>query len=138
MLTTKTVNDGFHDETQQGFGRSLKHGIFRAFGTRELTLTDQLNFFPLTTIRTDTSSSFWYQIVYSPASAKQTTLRCDVYLSKKVDHFQLEGKIKDKLESHIKHDIQEYEKTYARLTSSSHDPTSNDGRFISNCFRFCR
>ncbi|KAH6884443.1 Rieske [2Fe-2S] iron-sulfur domain-containing protein [Thelonectria olida] len=121
------VKDGFQSSsgTLQAFAGSLSHGIFRVFGTRELTRTSQLNFFPLTTIHTETGSPFWYQVVCSPDSAKQTTLRCDVYLPKTIDSFQFEGKIKDGLESHIKSNIQDYEKTYARIIGLNSAPTSS-------------
>ena len=140
MLKTDTVKDGFQSSsgTLQALAGSLSHGIFRAFGTHELTRTSQLNFFPLTTIHTETGSPFWYQVVCSPDSAKQTTLRCDIYLPKTIDSFQFEGKIKDALESHIRSNIQDYEKAYARIIDLNNAPTSSYGRFSSIYSQFHR
>ncbi|CAM1508033.1 Fc.00g048810.m01.CDS01 [Cosmosporella sp. VM-42] len=93
-------------------------GIFRAFSAYRLTPTGQLCFFPVTTAYTKTGSPFWYQVTCSPDSPQQTTLRCDIYSSKKSNSSRSEDAIKD-LESHMKTSIEYYEEKFATLASSN-------------------
>ncbi|KAI5461765.1 Rieske [2Fe-2S] iron-sulfur domain-containing protein [Mariannaea sp. PMI_226] len=114
------------NETSSSFP-SRTSGKIQSVSTGSSTPVGQLHFFPLTTIYTKAGSAFWYQITYAPDSAKQTTVRCDVYSAKTNDPLQFEGAVKENLDSLVKANIESFEKAYAKLASSNYDVPEDGG-----------
>ncbi|KAM5352820.1 hypothetical protein ACJ41O_005542 [Fusarium nematophilum] len=102
----------------EALAESPSRGIFGAFSAKALTPMGQLQFFPVTTVYTKSGSPIWYQVTCSPDSAGQSTLRCDVYSSKRSDSTRFDDAFKDRLESHMKATVENYEKTYSVLRGS--------------------
>ena len=133
MLRVNTVNDPFQSGTtiQQTLIEVPRSGIFWFLFDQYRTYKAQLRFFPITTVYTEASSPFWYQVTYYPHSPQQTTLRCDLYATKRSNTFHLEEKTRRSLESQIKSSITYYEKSYDKLVGSKYD-LSDNCMFLSN------
>ncbi|KFA79336.1 hypothetical protein S40288_03538 [Stachybotrys chartarum IBT 40288] len=87
--------------------------------SRALTPAGELRFYPVTAIQTKSGRPFWYQITYSPASAEETILRCDVYSTHNSTMSNCEGAVKDSLEQELTQKVQEFEAVFARLRHSN-------------------
>ncbi|KAH7165178.1 Rieske [2Fe-2S] iron-sulfur domain-containing protein [Dactylonectria macrodidyma] len=85
-----------------------------------MTPIGQLFFFPLSWVYTKSGSPFWYHITCSPDSAQQTTLRCDVYSSRKSDTSWPEGSMKERLDNQIKLSIIDHESFLEKLAGQDH------------------
>jgi hypothetical protein len=68
---------------------------------------------------------FWYQVTYSPETAQQTRLRCDVYASNPASKFKFDDTIKEALEQQIHSEIQGFESQHKELVASGHDAIGN-------------
>lgn len=97
---------------------SKAFGTFFTFGMKS---TGQLHYFPLTAVYTKTGSPFWYQFAFSPESTQLTTLRCDVYSTKHSNSSKFEGVLEENLQILVTSKVQEYERVYAKLTSSDNN-----------------
>ncbi|KAF4499687.1 hypothetical protein FAGAP_4138 [Fusarium agapanthi] len=85
----------------------------------------QLPFFPLTTVHTRPSRSFWYQLTYTPVVVDQTNLRCDIYAHSPQVSFKLDGSIKDSLEKEIQQKLLGLEYQYKQLITAEEKGIAN-------------
>lgn len=88
----------------------------------------QLQYYPLTTIYTDSESSAWFQLVFSPKSADETTVRCDAFVSKQSDATRFEKVVGPKLESYLNARIDRHERHHESLADSCRVPGEFQGK----------
>lgn len=93
--------------------------LLRALAACGFNMTGWLHFFPLATVYTKKGSPFWYKITFSPDSAGQTTVWCDVYSTWYKNAFQFEGSVKESLEKEIKAKIKVYEERQDTLLAGN-------------------
>jgi hypothetical protein len=94
-------------------------GVVRSFATQGPTPVGELDFYPLTTVHTMAGRPFWYQLTYSPDTAQQTSLRCDVYSTTPSGSFKFEGAVKQTLEQELKEKVRSFEDEHKSLLASS-------------------
>ncbi len=96
----------------------IQDGGADAMSSHGLHFTGQLHHYPLTTVYTDSESSIWFQVVFSPKSAEETTVRCDVFASKGTDTTRFEKVVAPKLESYLNARIDRHERHHQPLADS--------------------
>lgn len=125
---TDCVNSVNNQAGASSTGISAK-GVVRSFSTQGPTPVGELDFYPLTTVHTMTGRPFWYQITYSPDTAQQTSLRCDVYSATRSGSFKFEGAVKETLEQELKEKIHSYEEEHEMLVSAGRNVIPANGLY---------
>lgn len=92
--------------------------------------TGQQRLGPLTTVSPKPGSPIWYQVTYSPDSVGQTTVRCDVYSTKKPDAHAFDSSAKANLEDQIQAMVHQHEGIYTKLTGPDFDALGGGCMFV--------
>lgn len=72
---------------------------------------------------------FWYQLSYSPDTALQTSLRCDVYSTAPSGSFKFEGAVRQALEQELKEKVRGFEEEHRSLLSSGRNVIGANGMY---------
>ncbi|RSL49513.1 hypothetical protein CEP51_015479 [Fusarium floridanum] len=102
-------------DSQQTFQTPTTDGISRLFSAKDSMPTGPQRLGLLTTISSKPSSPLWYQVTYSPDSVGQTTVRCDVYSTKKPDPHAFDSNTKASLKEQIQALVHQHEGIYTKL-----------------------
>ena len=73
---------------------------------------------------------FWYQLTYSPDTAQQTSLRCDVYSATPSGSFKFEGAVKQALEQELKEKVRSFEEEHKSLLASGRSAIGANGTYL--------
>ncbi|EEU38933.1 uncharacterized protein NECHADRAFT_81422 [Fusarium vanettenii 77-13-4] len=109
------------NDTQHTFQTPTTDGISRLFSDKDSVSTGQKRLGPLTTVSLKPSSPLWYQVTYSPDSVGQTTVRCDVYSTKKPGAYAFDNASKASLKDQIQAMVHQHEGIYTKLTGPDFD-----------------
>ncbi|KAI8666167.1 Rieske domain-containing protein [Fusarium keratoplasticum] len=109
------------NDTQHTFQTPATEGVSRLFSAKDSVSTGQQRLGPLTTVSPKPGSPIWYQVTYSPDSVGQTTVRCDVYSTKKPDAHAFDSGAKASLEDQIQAMVHQHEGIYTKLTGPDFD-----------------
>ncbi|KAJ4194776.1 hypothetical protein NW755_002193 [Fusarium falciforme] len=108
-------------DTQHTFQTPATEGVSRLFFAKDSVSTDQQRLGPLTIVSPKPGSPIWYQVTYSPDSVGQTTVRCDVYSTKKPDAHAFDSSAKANLKDQIQAMVHQHEGIYTKLTGPDFD-----------------
>lgn len=124
------ANSSLANDSQNALQTPATNGISRLFSAKDSASTGQQRLGPLTTVSPKASSPMWYQVTYSPDSVGQTTVRCDVYSTKKPEAHAFDSNANASLKDQIKAMVHQHEDLYTKLTGSDIDALGGGCMFM--------